>query len=138
MRWATVMLATVMMLGSASLAVAECRWVLWTRVDTDGDSGPVTNWELEAAYENHAQCKTGREDALKRSRQFWGENAGIQREYVDEQTGEKQVVIEFEFTIRPGQKAGKVRTVYCRWLPDIIDAREKKEDMLRSDRVVDS
>ena len=124
MKRATAMLTIILLLGSASLAAEDCAWVLWTRVDNAGDGGPLTNWEVDAAYESHAQCKTGREKTLKQSRRFWGEDAGIEREYVDEQTGEKQVVIELEFRVGPGQEAGKVRTVYYRCLPDTIDPRE--------------
>ncbi len=123
MRYTTLVLAAVLLLGSTSLAAAECAWVLWTKVVTAGQSGSRTNWEADTAYEKYNQCKSGRRQAIKQARSFWSEDVGIEREYVDEKTGEKQVVIEFQ--VRPGHNAKQVRTVYYRCLPETIDPREK-------------
>ncbi len=125
MKRATIMLTVIAVLGSASLAAAECAWVLWTRVDTASASGSRTNWEADTAYENFRQCKAGRKEAIKQARRVWDEDVGIEREYVDEKTGEKQVVIEFQ--VRPGKRAKHVRTVYYRCLPETIDPRERKK-----------
>ena len=123
MKRAIAMLTMILLLGPASLATAECAWVLWTKVVTAGQSGSRTNWEADTAYEKYNQCKSGRTQAIKQARSFWSEDVGIEREYVDEKTGEKQVVIEFQ--VKPGHNAKHVRTVYYRCLPETIDPREK-------------
>ncbi len=116
----------ILVLGSTSLAAVECAWVLWTRVDTSGDSESRTQWQLDNAYQNYFQCNIAQKDAVRRAHSFWGEDTGVERLSVDEETGEKQVVIEFEFKFRPGQKVRTVRTVYYRCLPNTIDPREKE------------
>ncbi len=84
----------------------------------------MTQWEVNNAFKDQAQCDSGQKDAVTQAHRFWGQDTGVERLYVDEKTGEKQLVIEFKF--RPGQKVRSVRTVYYRCLPDTIDPREEK------------
>ena len=52
MRTATMMLATILVLGSASVAVAECAWVLWTQ-ETQKNA---MVWLIESAFEDRDSC----------------------------------------------------------------------------------
>ena len=66
MRCATLILAMALLIGTASIAAAECAWVLWEKhgFSRTGNGVDRVTWSLKGAYEDHAKCATSREDLL--------------------------------------------------------------------------
>ncbi len=119
MRWATVVLATVLILGSASFATAECAWVLWvkTTVLLSGDKNkPKPGWDLGNTFKNQPQCDHER-------RTHWEALAEIAEADVGASNVTKK---QGEYVTRFFPKGGHISEVlYC--LPDTIDPRVKGE-----------
>ncbi len=119
MTWARLMLAVVLVIGSASVAAAECAWVLWSYVTLRSINIPLTatsGWTAENGHPTHGECTT------ERDRQFRHHAAGVR---VDPGTK--------DFTQNPSNaglaftRQGQRQTFTYKCLPDTIDPREKKE-----------
>ena len=129
MRRMIVLLTTVLLLGSASVAAAECGWVLWIKSNssTVAMASPVTTqWEVESAFERRSDCVLLREKALERLERKLQEASG--QEGTDilrivRDIGESEVTFYYE--AHPGQPAEYISTKYV-CLPNTIDPREKK------------
>jgi len=107
MRTATMMLTTVLVLGSASLASAECAWVLWQKKIHNR----AAEWSVVKASASRASC-----DQLKLAEwRGWSEILG-------EHEGTERVEGESLTVCAPSGCSS--REWLC--LPDTIDPREKK------------
>ncbi len=59
MRTATMMLATVLLLGSASVAASECAWALWIHalLHRSGQELVTQHWILDEARPTFPECE---------------------------------------------------------------------------------
>lgn len=118
MRWATLVLAAILVLGSASVAVAECAWVLWSKIVRSEYTGLI--WNIEAAYAERPKCIHGRNDVLEAKARFFTEGVEARLQGVKVQS------IPEEGLLRLSHNKGKA-WVYFLCLPDTIDPRKQKE-----------
>lgn len=119
MRWATVILAAVVIFGSTSLAAAECSWVLWvkTTVLLSGDKNkPKPTWDIGRTFKNQPQCDRER---LK----HWK----VVAETAEADVGPSNVTKkQGEYVTRFFPTGGHISEVlHC--LPDTIDPRKQRE-----------
>lgn len=108
MRKAMVMLAVIILLNSASLAAAECAWVLWEKKINNG----IVGWSIVKAAPAFDRCEAHRLIEWKKWSDVLGEGPGTERV-----EGEQLMVRA------PGGIA--IREWHC--LPDTIDPRAKKD-----------
>ena len=136
MRTPTVILTAILVLASASVAAAECAWVLWTYTHTPTVKGTdktfdefgaaliddltqnrVWNkWGIENAFNTRNGCLTAKGELWKAAR------AAIERTLTlpENKTTEIRAVPKRRLTV-----GDFVRRFLC--LPDTIDPREKKQ-----------
>ncbi len=113
-----VLLTTVLLLGSASVAAAEGAWVLWNRSSelSVGKGSVSTLWVILDAFEDRKACVPERDRGWKREVEKYRNSGSYKR--VQDQPQDNG----FFYLASTGDK-GSVRFV-C--LPDTIDPREKK------------
>ena len=112
MRRMIVLLTTILLLGSATVAGAECAWVLWERVETS----KRVSWEATRAFGKEAQCRA---DQVERIRQLQGIVKDSPNRHV---TKDGIRFLKFESRELTGVFFNEA---LC--FPDTIDPREKKE-----------
>ncbi len=115
MRYATMLLTTVLLLGSASVALAECAWVLWAKIEDMKPGSGV--WDIQAGYTGRAECIRERKVISNARVQDWIKRSGQQHVKV-EPVSEDALSLLFS--------KDELATVYFICLPDTIDPREKK------------
>ena len=123
MKTATVFLAAVLVLGSASLASAECAWVFWIKKE-DQSFGKQPQfsifWELMSA-------RPTREECLDVKARVWETVADRYSDLSKYPGVEKVDTVPHKLvitTLKEG-RGDTTKTFFC--LPDTIDPREKKE-----------
>jgi len=129
MRWAKITLSVVLLLGPASVAAAECAWVLWVEQSwPDAISRSVVGAEAErdifGAYDAHAACEQSRDARVKEYAealrdQGWNVTVDVEKAFVIGTSVLKAPRDSEPFTTR------SLTRYMC--LPDTIDPREKKE-----------
>ncbi len=112
-----VLLTTVLLLGSTSIAAADCAWVLWNRSSelSAGGGSVSTLWVILDAFEDRKACVPDRDRGWKREVEKYRNLGNYKR--VQDQPGDNG----FFYLASTGEK-GSVRFV-C--LPDTFDPREK-------------
>ena len=75
MRRIIVMLTTVLLLGSASVAAAECAWVLWMKYFPTTEE-PIY-WEVVDAKANQEDCIKTRDFMAERTPDFLKESVHL-------------------------------------------------------------
>ena len=120
MRRATFVVTMMLLLGSASVATAECAWVLWNRSSelSAGVGSVSTLWVILDAFEDRMACVPERDRGWKREVKKYRNSGSYKR--VQDQPEDNG----FFYLASTGEK-GSVRFV-C--LPDTLDPREKKGD----------
>lgn len=116
MRWARLMLAVVLVVGSASVASAECAWVLWDKLSTSGPGTPGTErWVISEAYTTQRECTSARLEGWESLvNKLKCPKCTIMRNW----PGRNLAVLS----------EGGILVMQQYWcLPDTIDPREKKE-----------
>ena len=124
MRTATIMLTTVLLLGSASLAVAhDTAWVLWEQRSsqtTDRHTGDKTtslhNYYTEDAFTSHEACASARDKAFGHSALVVRESPG------NKEFRQNRDKASFTYT---EENTAYVLKYLC--LPATLDPRERKE-----------
>ncbi len=121
MRTATGMLTTILLLGSASVAAAECAWVLWEQSsDVYGQLATRTpSWSLQEAFEAKSGCLEARTRTWKLTylkNRSWEKLKGARVLTFGESTATVTVYIP-DYTDL---------TLKFLCFPDTIDPREKK------------
>ena len=117
MRPATMILTTILLLGSAPVAAAECAWVLWIvsslqKASGHGDWG----WTLWNASPTHTGCQANRTAEFKQHLTRLKSKPGIS----NIQSSEADAALRY--------MEGTDRWAYSyRCLPDTVDPREKKK-----------
>ena len=102
MRPATMMLTTILLLGSASVAAAECAWVLWQHA--------LGSWVVSGARPSYKQCEDYRRQVIEL--------------LIAEHNWPKD---RRESWIRERMESFAKKGTGSTCLPDTIDPREKKE-----------
>ncbi len=108
-----LIVTTVLLLGSTSMAAAECGWGLWTK--TVRGRGPIT-WEVQNGYAEQPACTERREAVLKARAASWSS-----------QLGDQQVKLVEEDNMLRLFFANDVWAIYYVCLPDTVDPRNKRE-----------
>ncbi len=117
MRPATLILITVPLLGSASVASAECAWVLW-EWQAELSAPTVRSWKVLDAYQSKDQCSVG---AIA--------YAQLVKSHLEASGYVVQMAVDGKGVLSRSAGSAKWESVskdVC--LPDTIDPREKKED----------
>ena len=124
MRSATMMLTTVLLLGSASVSSAECAWVLW--VEDEQSSAPgwtvQTSWVLMQAYSNETECRKFLRKGLEQP--TIEESADKHMMY--KVTGDTLTILYFPKDFDATTKSTHRQVFRFLCLPDTIDPREEK------------
>ncbi len=117
MRYVILGLIAVMVLWSASVASAECAWVLWQRLSIEGTQlGVGKQWTAESAYPAHTEC------TAVRDRTFIDVVAGLQAQPDTKVVNTNPSIAIVAYTVQ-----GTSHVVNYTCFPDTIDPREKKE-----------
>lgn len=112
MRGAKLVLAVVLVFGTASVAAAECAWLLW------GDRHSY-GWQWYEAFETKADCTTARMNQMQKHAKKVREKGAA---YVEVDREERTLT----FVLRKGDGTERRKVTYhC--LPSTFDPREKKE-----------
>ena len=120
MKRATLVVAMTLLLGSGSVAAAECAWVLWgSRVDLPKHPRSIGMWTITAAFEDRERCQR------ELTRRLDNVEKGAQK------SGADKIVRSHEDGLLTWSKGtGKVpeRMVVTHklCLPGTLDPREKK------------
>jgi hypothetical protein len=129
MTWGRLLLALLVVPIIASTSAAECAWVLWIknettflRNDKDKPYEVTTRWEMEKAFQAHAECEQIKE-------QVWTVEAGHYNDLSQFPGIERVRKVPYE-AIFISWKQGAVitgggNTKLFRCYPDTIDPREK-------------
>ncbi len=121
MKRATIVVAMILLLGSASLAAAECAWVLWVSIHgllPDGDQvREWTDWEQIVSLETQSECQQSKGREWNTLRQLV-EDRSFRSEVKISEIQQEAVLLKF-----PG-RGFEHYTFHC--LPDTMDPREKK------------
>ena len=128
MRWTTVMLAAIVALSSASIAAAECAWVLWleSAAILQSSSGEFDNqashWRVHFASETSDVCD-------KKKHVLWEERLQEQQRIALTVPSSQVDSSEDSFVrvVTTGPKGSLITVFNYRCLPDTIDPREGKE-----------
>ncbi len=120
MRPATAMLTTILLLGSASVAAAECAWVLWgNRVDLPKHPRSMGMSTITAAFEDRERCQRELTKQLDREEKV-GQKSGADNIVRSDEDG---LLTWSKGTVKVPERMVVTR---LRCLPDTIDPREKK------------
>ena len=130
LRWEDMMKSVALPFGilfAVSLmgnAVADCAWVLWSRVSITTDGSTQTRWELENAFENRAQCMQAQDKELRKMKGDSDKDQSVERV---EQTPEEGRLIIYYKPVRAFERTSRtVHHILLRCLPETAEPREKK------------
>ena len=117
MRWATLVLAVVLVLGWTVTAAGESKWTLWKQnaVLPPGQSAGQIEWVAIQGFAERAECELFKQERWK--------SAIETVRKVD-----RQAVVKEEVPYESVVFASSAGFVRIKWdcLPDTIDPREKK------------
>ena len=125
MRTATMMLTMILLLGSASVAAAECAWVLWERFVVrqtgvlDSQSNSPARWIIQGSFKDEDSCALVRDGAYKAAVVLLSDDPQVIR---IEQHSEKREL----YRISKGLLANYFHAFRFLCLPDTLTPREKK------------
>ena len=114
-----LVLAVVLIFGSASVAAAECAWVLWVRAYHQDIKYPKLSgllWLVDSGYQTNAECAATRDSTFRDEVALVQDEPGVR----DFKQNPKNAAFGY---IQGGKETGQ--RYVC--LPDTIDPREKKE-----------
>jgi len=118
MKRATIVVAMILLLGSASVAAAECAWVLWERMRTIGQKGELGEARggigIVEAYLTQDKCNSARVATWEKVVQMFNQPAN---EIISSNRGRT-------FNFKGPDGTIFMQEFYC--LPDTIDPREKQ------------
>ncbi len=120
MKRAMIVVTMILLLGSASVAAAECAWVLWKK-SLEQHKG----WEVMAAFESRMECmQSGQLLAAQVQRQMEKVYA-LERPQPPVKVGVEKHPGGYTIQVTRDEFAIPYLDIVC--FPDTIDPREKKE-----------
>ena len=121
MTYARLVLATVLLLASASVAAAECAWVLWEKADSKTPQRHLITWTIHHAHEV-------REDCEKEKSREWSSMLKVFEMAMEADPTSTVKKTADGLVTRIGLKGGGFSTTFFDYtcLPDTIDPREPK------------
>jgi len=117
-----LVLAMLLIFGFASVAAAECAWVVWEKRQWE-EAGVLTArlgkpfWFLRGAYTTYENCHAARDEKFRLG-------ADLERK-VEGNKQFEETTKETLLTFTRGAQTKYILQYMC--LPDTIDPREKKE-----------
>jgi|SRR5215831_4812863 len=105
-------------------AVADCAWVLWSRVSITTDGSTETRWELDNAFENRAQCMQEQDKELRKMKGDSDKDLLVER--VEQTLEEGRLIIHYKPVHRFPKDMRTVQHIVLRCLPETAEPREKK------------
>jgi len=117
MRWARLVLAVVLVVGSASVASAECAWVLW--LEAYSISKLSGAWHVVNAFETKTTCETGQVKLLEGVA-----DSAKRRGAIDVKVNREEMSVTYQ---ERADDPRSLRFASYRCFPDTIDPREKRE-----------
>ena len=128
MRGARLVLAVVLVVGSASLASAECAWVFWEEIkDKHIPRGKlaklITEWTLHDAFSTQEECKVAKQRVWTLQAELYDKSKEF-GEHIEKIGKAPGSYLSISGRTKDGGYMIFQRTYLC--LPDTIDPREKK------------